>query len=427
LGPESGCCFRAVFQKIAPKQKKPYPTKQNRHSKGNQTIGLRRLGRQALVLSGQANKRNKYSLQTHLCNKMKLFLQWTVIIPLLAWALYFSGLVQDSSFFQVVASGLLILSVMSAVHYSEIIAQKVGEPYGTIILAISITVIEVSIIISLMIAEGAEAASLARDTVYSATMLILNGIVGLCLLIGSLKHYEQNFSKPSVTIALVSLISIIVFTLVFPTFTESVSGSYYSNPQLIFASIACLVIYSTFLFVQTKRHRSYFLTVGDDDEEAETTPLPISNQVFFLSLLFLIICLGIVVLLAKTLSPTIESIITGYQLPKTLVGVIIAAIILLPEGVAAIIAARNNRLQTSLNLSLGSALASIGLTIPSVAIVCILFDFKIILGLDIKSIILLGLSVFTVMLSLSSGKTNIVYGVVLLVNLFAFIFLMIYP
>jgi Ca2+:H+ antiporter len=358
---------------------------------------------------------------------MKGLFQWTIYIPILAWVLYLSGVVADSSFFQVAASVLLILSVMSAVHHSEIIAERVGEPYGTIILAISITVIEVSIIISLMMSEGPATASLARDTVYSATMLILNGIVGLCLLIGGLKHYEQSISTPSVTIALVSLVSIVVFTLVFPTFTSSVAGSYYSTPQLVFASAACLVIYSCFLFAQTRGYRQYFLTVRNDGDEENAVPILISNRDFYTSLLFLIVCLGIVVLLAKTLSPTIESIITGYNLPKTLVGVIIAAIILLPEGIAAVIAARNNKLQTSINLSLGSALASIGLTIPSVAVVCIIYDFKIILGLDIKSIILLGLSVFTVMLSLSSGRTNIVYGVVLLVNLFAFIFLMIYP
>ncbi|MCG9792861.1 calcium:proton antiporter [Flavobacterium algicola] len=358
---------------------------------------------------------------------MKKILQWTIIIPLLAWALFFSGLINTSSFFQVAASILLVISVMTAVHHSEIIAERVGEPYGTIILAISITVIEVSIIVSLMLSDGTEAASLARDTVYAATMLIINGIIGLCLLIGGLKHYEQNFSTSSVTIALVSLVSIIVFTLVFPTFTESVKGSYYSIPQLIFASGACLVIYGTFLFAQTTRYRQYFLTIGDDENEALVKPIEINNKTFYTSLIFLIISLGIVVLLAKTLSPTIESIIVGYSLPKSLVGVVIAAIILLPEAIAAIIAARKNRLQTSLNLALGSALASIGLTIPSVAAVCIIMDMPIILGLDIKSIVLLGLSVFTVMLSLSKGKSNVVYGVVLLVNLFAFIFLMIYP
>ncbi|TGN17348.1 calcium:proton antiporter [Leptospira idonii] len=356
---------------------------------------------------------------------MRLLLQWTVLIPTLAWGLFFSGLIPDSDLFKAIASVLLILSVMSGVHHSEIIAHRVGEPYGTIILAIAITVIEVSIIISLMISGGEDSVSLARDTVYSATMLILNGIVGLCLFIGGLKHHEQTFSQHSVTIALVSLVSIVVLTLVVPTFTESIHGSYYSIPQLVFASIACLIIYAFFLFAQTKRHREYFLS-GEEEEEKESS-VTISNWVLGTSLLFLVVSLGIVVLLAKTLSPSIERIIISYDLPVTLVGVIIAAIILLPEGVAAIIAARNNKLQTSLNLSLGSALASIGLTIPSVAVVCVLYDMKIILGLDIKSIILLGLSVFTVMLSLSRGRSNIVYGVVLLVNLAAFIFLIIYP
>ncbi|WP_091172210.1 calcium:proton antiporter [Flavobacterium sinopsychrotolerans] len=355
---------------------------------------------------------------------MRLFLQWTIIIPTLSWILFFSGIINNSEIFQILASIMLILSVMSAVHHSEIIAHRVGEPYGTIILAISITVIEVSIIISLMLSGGKEAVSLARDTVYSATMLILNGIVGMCLFIGGLKHHEQKFSKHSVTIALVSLISIVVFTLVIPTFTESAEGSYYSKPQLIFASIACLVIYSFFLFAQTSRHREYFLSTDTNKNEK---PIIISNWVLTISLIFLIASLGIVVLLAKTLSPTIESIVISRNLPVSLVGVVIAAIILLPEGIAAIIAARNNKLQTSLNLSLGSALASIGLTIPSVAVVCFIYDIEIILGLGIKSIILLALSVFTVMLSLSSGRTNIVYGVVLLVNLFAFIFLIIYP
>lgn len=355
---------------------------------------------------------------------MRLLLQWTTITPILAWALFFTGLVYDSSIFQIIASVLLIGSVMSAVHHSEVIAHRVGEPYGTIILAVAITVIEVSIIISLMIAGGDEAASLARDTIFSATMLILNGIVGLCLFLGGLKFREQIFTKHSATIALVSLIAIVILTLVFPTFTTSVKGPYYSTPQLIFVSIACLVIYSFFLLAQTSRHREYFLPEnGKDDAHA----VVVSGRKMIISLVSLILSLGIVVLLAKTLSPTIEKIVISYDLPKTLVGVIIAAVILLPEGIAAINAARKNKLQTSLNLALGSALASIGLTIPCVSIVSTMYDMNIILGLDIKSMILLGLSVFTVMLSLASGRTNIVYGAVLLVNLAAFIFLIINP
>ncbi len=355
---------------------------------------------------------------------MRLLLQWTTVIPVLAWALFFSGSIADNFYMQILAGLFLILSVMSAVHHSEIIAHRVGEPYGTIILAVAITVIEVSIIISLMISGGNEAQSLARDTVYAATMLILNGIVGLCLFIGGLKHHEQSFSKHSVIIALVSLVSIVVFTMVFPTFTQSIKGPYYSTPQLIFVSIACLIIYSFFLLAQTTRHRQYFLPRADNEKEAV---LSISNGVLALSLGFLLVSLGIVVLLAKTLSPTIEHVVVSHNLPKALVGVILAAIILLPEGTAAIIAAKRNKLQTSLNLALGSALASIGLTIPAVALVSSTLDMKLVLGLDIVSIILLGLSVFTVMLSLISGRSNIVYGAVLLVNLMAFVYLIIHP
>ena len=356
---------------------------------------------------------------------MKLLLKWTTITPVLAWLLFFSGIINNGSIFQILASVLLIFSVMAAVHHSEVIAHKVGEPFGTIILAIAITVLEVSIIISLMVSGGEQAASLARDTIYSATMLILNGIVGLCLFIGGIKHHEQHFSKDAVNIALVSLLAIIIFTLIFPSFTSSVKGPYYSTPQLAFASIACLIIYTCFLFAQTSRHREYFLPAQQEESQEHTHE--ISNKELTASLVVLLVSLGIVVLLAKTLSPTIESIIIANNLPQTLVGVIIAAIILLPEGIAAVAAARKNRLQTSLNLALGSALASIGLTIPCVTVVCSIYDIKMILGLDIKSIILLALSVFTVMLSLGSGKSNLVYGVVLLVNLMAFIFLIIHP
>jgi Ca2+:H+ antiporter len=355
---------------------------------------------------------------------MRLLLKWTTIFPTLAWALYFSGLIRDNGGMQLLATALLVLSVMSAVHYSEIIAQRVGEPFGTIILAVAVTVIEVSIIISLMVTGGKAAISLARDTVFSAIMLIMNGIIGMCLFIGGWKYREQNFSKHSASIALVCLVSIVVLTLVFPTFTTSIKGPFYSTPQLIFVSIACLVIYSVFLLAQTSRHREYFLP-GDTGEQENTVKIP--NVVLAISLIFLFVSLGIVVLLAKTLSPAIERLVLRQDLPKAMVGIIISMVILLPEGIAAIIAASKNRLQTSMNLSLGSALASIALTIPIVVIVCSLLGMEVILGLDIKSILLLGLSVFIVMLSLSSGRTNLVYGVVLLVNLFAYIFMVIYP
>lgn len=356
---------------------------------------------------------------------MKLLYKWTITLPVLAFLLFISGLIYDSVFFQIFAGILLIGSVMSAVHHSEIIAHRVGEPYGTIILAVAITIIEVSVIVSLMISGGGEAVSLARDTVYGATMIILNGIVGSCLFIGGIKYHEQTFSKHSVTIALVSLVSIIVFTLILPTFTQTIKGPYFSSSQLVFASVACLIIYTAFIFAQTVRHREYFLAA--DKGATEPDKKLVSNRSLITSIVFLMVSLAIVVLLAKTLSPTIEEIIVSYNLPKALVGIVIAIIILLPEGIAAVIAARNNKLQTSLNLALGSALASIGLTIPAVSVVCHIYDMQIILGLDYLSIILLMLSVLTVMLSLNSGRSNVVYGTVLLVNLMAFIYLIVYP
>jgi Ca2+:H+ antiporter len=358
--------------------------------------------------------------------KIRTLYQWTTSIPLLACVLYFSGFLDDNYILQAIAGLLLLLSVMSAVHHSEIIAHRVGEPFGTIILAVSVTIIEVAIIVSLMTTGGSEYATFARDTVYAAVMIILNGIVGLSLFVGSRKFHTQTFSVHSVKIALVSLVSIVAFTMILPTFTKSQAGPYYTASQLLFEVFACFAIYTAFISAQTTKHREYFITKEPESND-ETTQPTVSNYSLIISLVFLLISLIIVVLLAKSLSVPIENLLLTQGLPKSLVGIIIAAIILLPEGIAAISAARNNKLQTSLNLALGSALASIGLTIPAVSIASYLYGFPLVLGLDILPIILLVISIFTVMLSLIGGKSNFVYGVVLIVNLVAYIFLTINP
>ena len=349
---------------------------------------------------------------------------WSLILPLLAWGLYFIG-VSGSGWLAAVAAILLAGSVLSAVYHAEVVAHKVGEPFGTIILAVAITIIEVALIISLMVAGGDNAAYLARDTIFAAIMLILNGILGLCLLIGGWKYREQFFGKKSANTALIVLVSILVLTLVLPNFTTSTPGPTYNNAQLIFVAIASLVLYSAFIMVQTVRHRDYFL--ADDDEDGHHHAAPPSLKVTLTSLGFLLICLAIVVLLAKSLSPAVEGMVASIGAPASLVGVIIAAVVLLPEGLAAVRAASRNHLQTSLNLSLGSALACIGLSVPTVVAVCLIYDINLVLGLDIKSMVLLGLSVFIVMLSLNQGRTNILYGVVLLVNMAAYIFNIIVP
>lgn len=355
--------------------------------------------------------------------KFREFLHYTYIFPILAVIYYFSGLMGTAVIFDIFAGVLLTGSVLSAVHHAEVVAHKVGEPYGTIILALCITIIEVALIVSLMVAGGEQAITLARDTVFAAVMIILNGIIGICILIGGVKYFEQFFARTSATTYLVSIVSILVITLVLPNFTSSVNGPFYNNAQLIFVSIACLVIYGVFLMVQTVRHRSYFVPAEGNAEEHF---IPNRTQAV-ISFFFLVVCLIIVVFMAKGLSGTIEDMVQSMGAPKSLVGVIIAAVILLPEGLAAIRAARNNQIQSSLNLALGSALASIGLSIPAISIVSIMYDIPLVLGLDKKDIILLSLSVFIVMLSLSRGKTNVLYGTVLLVNLAAYIFTVIVP
>ncbi len=356
---------------------------------------------------------------------MKSLIHWSVIFPILAVIFYFSNLIGKSGWLDVAGGLLLIACVLAAVHHAEVVAHRVGEPFGTIILAICITILEVSLIVSLMIAGGEHASTYARDTVFAAIMLILNGILGVCIWVGGVKYREQYFARTSATTYLVSLVAILVMTLILPNFTISAAGPHYTEAQLIFVALACLIIYSTFLMVQTVRHRNYFIPEdASENEESYSRPDLVKT---IISLVLLIVCLGVVVFMAKGLSPAIEEMVSSIGAPQSLVGVIIAAVVLLPEGLAAIRAARKDQIQSSLNLALGSALASIGLTIPAVAVVCIFYDIPLVLGLDKKSIILLTLSIFTVMLSLSRGKTNILYGVVLLVNLLAYIFYVIVP
>ncbi|MGX5853326.1 calcium:proton antiporter [Dyadobacter jiangsuensis] len=351
---------------------------------------------------------------------MKKIFQWTYLAPFASWCLYFFLPIGSNIFMNLLAVSALIAGVLSAVHHAEVVAHKVGEPYGTIILAVAVTLLEASIIVSLMLTGGAGTETYARDTLFAAVMLILNGILGISMLVGATKYKEQNFETKSVTIALVSLVSILVLTLVLPNFTTSINGPSYTVPQLIATGISCLVIYASFIFTQTVRHRKYFLAEVSGEEKFVGKPEA------FISLVFLFICLGVVILLAKAISPVIEDGIVAAGLPTALVGVAIAAVILLPEGIAAIRAARRNQYQTSINLALGSALASIGLSIPTVVVVCTLMDLPLVLGLDSKSMVLLGLSVFTVMLSLNKGRTNGLYAMVLLVNLTMYIFTIIF-
>jgi Ca2+:H+ antiporter len=320
---------------------------------------------------------------------------------------------------------LLAATVFAAVYHAEVVAHRVGEPFGTLVLAVAVTVIEVSLIVSIMLGGGPETAGLARDTVFAAVMIICNGLVGVCLLWGGARHFEQGFKLEGASAALAVLTALVTLTLVLPNYTTTTPGPSFTTAQLVFAGVMSAVLYGSFVFVQTVRHRDYFLPPETADEETHA-PLP-SRAAAWTSAGVLLIALGAVVGLAKALTPTVEAGVAAAGAPKAVIGIVIAGVVLLPEGLAALRAARANRLQTSLNLALGSALASIGLTIPAVAAVSVLLGTPLALGLGPKEEVLLALTVVVGVITLGTGRTTVLQGIVHLAIFAAFLFLAVVP
>jgi Ca2+:H+ antiporter len=344
-------------------------------------------------------------------------------MPVAGWLVFIVGNYIHWPPFAIVSAAALIAAVLSAVHHAETIAHRVGEPFGTLVLALAVTMIEASLVVSLMFAGGKDSSTLARDTVFAAVMIILNGMIGLSIFSGSIRFKEQNFIQQGISAALITLVTISVLTLILPNFTVSVPGPFYNKQQLLFVAVVTLILYGTFILVQNVRHRDHFQSTED---VKETSDHP-SNRVAWLSVLLLMLCLGAVVLIAKSLAPGLEAWVKNIGAPVSLVGVIIALVVLLPEGLSAYNAARKNQLQKSLNLSLGSALATIGLTIPTVSIVSLFTGLPLSLGISAGSSVLFLLSLFVIILSLSTGKTTILQGVVLLLIFAIYIFSIIFP
>lgn len=325
-----------------------------------------------------------------------------------------------------VVSALLIVAVLAAVHHAEVVAHRVGEPYGSLVLAVAVTIIEVALIVSLMLAGGESTNTLARDTVFSAIMIVCNGVLGLCILVGGWRHHELSFRVEGTSPTLAVLAALSTLTLVLPAFTTTTAGPTFSQTQLLFAGAVSLVLYGAFVFVQAVRHRDYFLPVkGTDDSETHAEPP--SWRVAGVALALLMVCLVGVVGLAKVLAPTIERGVQSIGAPSSLVGVIVALLVLLPETLAAVRAALHNRLQTSLNLALGSGLASIGLTIPTVAVLSFLFPHSLVLGLSPVSMVLLMLTFLAGALTLGGGRATVLQGAVHMVVFVVFLFLAVVP
>ena len=349
---------------------------------------------------------------------------WTIAAPVAGWLVLggtFMGWGGGAYLIAVMAG--LAACVFAGVFHAEVVAHRVGEPFGTLVLAIAITVIEVALIVTLMRGGGPQAAAIARDTVFAAVMIILNGIVGVCLLVGGMRDREQEFHQGGTSAALTTLAAIAVLTMILPNYTETTPGPHYSNAQLGFVAVVTLLLYGVFVLVQTVRHRDYFLPGSEAEEHAA----PPTNRAALVSGLLMVVSLTAVVLSAKALAPAVESGLLGAGLPPAAVGVVVALLVMLPEGFAAVRAARANRLQTSLNLALGSALASIGLSIPTVATLSLVFGWTLTLGLDPKGTALLVLSLFISALSLSTGRTTIMQGAVHLVLFAVYLFTTVIP
>jgi Ca2+:H+ antiporter len=326
----------------------------------------------------------------------------------------------------VFAAVLLIIlfgTVFAAVHHAEVIAERIGEPYGTLLLTLAVTIIEVALIATIMLGEK-PVPTLARDTVFAVVMIVCNGLVGVCILAGGLRYREQDVQVTGSNLYLSVLIVLATITLIMPNYTLTTPGPVYSAVQLGFVGVVTLVLYGVFLYTQTIRHRDYFIseTAGGADDGTHG-----SNRAFLLSILLLLVSLLAVVLLAKKFSLVVDAGAALIGAPPAFAGILVALLILLPESVAAISAARKNDLQKSINLALGSSLATIGLTIPAVAVAAYALDKQLVLGLNIQDMVLLVLTFFLSMLTFGTGRTNILFGLVHLVVFAVFVFLVFVP
>jgi Ca2+:H+ antiporter len=353
------------------------------------------------------------------------------IFPVLS-VLLFAGVTASGFTFTLSAAGLVFAAVLlvilfgtvfAAVHHAEMIAQRIGEPYGTLLLTLAVTVIEVALIATIMLGEKA-VPTLARDTVFAVIMIVCNGLVGICILVGGLRYREQDVQVTGSSLYLSVLFVLATITLIMPNYTLTTPGPVYSAGQLGFVSVVTVILYGVFLYTQTIRHSSYFMGKGNDPGDGEAA---ISNRMLALSIGLLLVSLLAVVLLAKKFSLVVDVVTALIGAPPAFAGVLVALLILLPESVAAVAAARKNDLQKSINLALGSSLATIGLTIPAVAVAAYALDKQLVLGLNAQEMVLLVLTFLLSMLTFGTGRTNILFGLVHVVVFAVFVFLVFVP
>jgi Ca2+:H+ antiporter len=359
-------------------------------------------------------------------------LSWTVVVPMVALiALALSWGARTGPVLGLLLAVFLVGAVLAAVHHAEVVAHRVGEPFGSLVLAAAVTVIEVALILELMVSGGSQGATLARDTAFAVLMITTNGIAGLSLLLGSHRYGVTLFHAEGSGAALATLTTLATLSLVLPTFTTSHEGKEFSPEQLAFAAVASLLLYLLFVFTQTVRHRDFFLPIAQKGQKAlyedETHADPPSRAKALRSVGLLLVALAAVVGLAEEESPAVEGLVSAAGFPQSFVGVVIASLVLLPETLAAVRAARQGRIQTSLNLAYGSAMANIGLTIPAIALASTLLSRPLVLGLGSTQLVLFTVTVVISVLTVVPGRATRLQGEVHLVLLAAYVFLAIVP
>lgn len=322
-----------------------------------------------------------------------------------------------------ILAALLVGNVIAAVHHAEVVALRVGEPYGTIVLALAVTTIEVGLIVSVILMGEAQP-TLLRDSVQAVVMLVLHGIAGLCIVVGAFRERETRFSVEGAHAFLAVLLPMAVLVLILPNHLISAPGPFYTPLQLAFVSAACLGLYIAFLFIQTRWYQVYFLSADALDANEHERP---TGRLTMVSFSLLIMALLSVILLAENLAPSLEAGIEAVGAPHGLIGVVIAAIVLLPESTAAVRAAARNELQASINFALGSAVASIGLTVPTVAFVSTRIGRPLELGISDGASVLMALGFVVAMITYGTGRTNLLSGIVHLVLLMTYVFAIFAP
>jgi Ca2+:H+ antiporter len=319
---------------------------------------------------------------------------------------------------------VLFGAIFAAVYHAEVIAHVTGEPYGTLVLTAAVTIIEVALIASIMLSDKGGSPALARDTVFAVVMIVCTGLAGICILAGSLRYREQQFDATGASVYLAVLIVLATLTLVLPNYTREVQGPEYSEKQLAFVAVMTILLYGAFLYIQTVRHREYFVTTP---AESPDNGHPISTRMAAISSVLLLIALVAVVLLSKKFANVVEYGREAIGAPPAVTGLIVAMLVLLPEGIAACQAARRDELQKALNLALGSSLATIGLTFPAVTAVSLVLHQPLVLGLDASETVLLALTLIVSILTLGNGRTNVLYGFIHLVIFGTFLFTTFWP